>query len=109
MLLFWRGKGWTVLPIMFAWVFFVMIVGIVMLGPEADPNAAANVDRHFALAFVLSAANLYYLAWGGAGKVAQATDPNVAPYSDDCMFIPMKYWSYGFLAVAVFFLGRSFT
>lgn len=109
MLLFWRGKGWAVLPIMFGWLFVVTIAWIATSGPEPSSNAAATTDRIFALGFGLAAVNVYYLAWRGARAVAQSTDPNVAPYSDDCMFIPMKFWAYGFAAIALFLLLRSFS
>jgi hypothetical protein len=94
---------------MFGWLFLVTIVWIATDGPEADPNGASTTDRIFALGFALAAMNVYYLAWRGTKAVAQSTDPDVAPYSDDCMFIPMRFWAYGFAAIALFLLIRSFS
>ena len=68
MLLFWRGLGWAVLPIMFGWLFLLIGVAIATLGPEADPNADANTSRLFALAFALSAATVFYLAHRRANR-----------------------------------------
>lgn len=107
MLLFWRGHGWAVLLILFGWLFLLIGVTIATHGPEGDPNAAANTDRTFALAFALSAVTVYAMAWRKERKLRAAADP--VPYDDNFMFIPVKFWAYGFAAIAVFLLVRSFS
>lgn len=114
MLLFWQGRGWAVLPILFGWIFLVIGVMIATKGPEADPNAAANTDRIFALAFALSAANLLYLDWRRRKKLRKASaagaeDGSAVVSPDSFMFIPIKYWTYLFAAVTAYFLIHSFT
>lgn len=115
MLIFWEGKGWTVLLIMFGWVFLMIGVVIATAPAEGDPNAAANTDRYFAIAFALSAASVFFMDQrrrkkrsqearsGGAEGVAA-----IAP-RDSFMFITLKYWVYIYVAVAVYFIGHSFT
>lgn len=107
MLLFWRGQGWTVLLILFGWLFLLIGVIIATHSPEGDPNAAANTDRTFALAFALSAITVFAMALRRERKLRSAAEP--APYDDHFMFIPVKFWAYGFVAVAVFLLARSFS
>lgn len=115
MLLFWQGRGWAVLPIMFGWIFLVIFVLIATMGAEADPNAAAaNTDRTFALAFALAAANVFYLHWRWGKKLRAPAEPGaeegngVVP-QDSFMFVPIKYWAYVFAAGAAYFLVHSFT
>lgn len=114
MVLFWQGRGWAVLPIMFGWIFLVIGVMIATKGPEADPNAAANTDRIFALAFALSAANVFYLHWRRGKKLRAPAEPGaeegngVVP-PDSFMFVPIKYWAYLFAAGAAYLLVHSFT
>ncbi|MCR4339506.1 MAG: hypothetical protein NUW01_06425 [Gemmatimonadaceae bacterium] len=107
MLLFWRGHGWAVLLILFGWLFLLIGVTIATHGPEGDPSAAANTDRTFALAFALSAVTVYAMAWRKERKLRAAADP--VPYDDNFMFIPVKFWAYGFAVIAVFLLVRSFS
>jgi hypothetical protein len=113
MLLFWRGLGWSVLPILFGWIFLLIFVMIATQGPAADPNAAANTSRLFGLAFALSTASVFYLARRRANRPRLIADPATGeslpvPQQDDFMFIPMKYWSYIFAAGAAYFFIRSF-
>jgi hypothetical protein len=112
-LLFWRGWGWLVLPILFGWVFVAIGIMIATQGPDADPNAAANTDRLFALVFVLSAATVFFLArW--RNKPRQVVAPETGEtqqlvHRDDFMFIPMKYYALVYAAVAVFLAVKSLT
>lgn len=114
MLIFWEGKGWTVPLIMFGWV-FVMIGVAIATGPaEGDPKAAANTDRFFAIAFALSAATVFFMDQRRKNRRQQAASVDtgeagaMAP-RDSFMFIALKYWSYIFAAIAVYFIGHSFT
>ena len=115
MLIFWEGKGWTVLLIMFGWIFFLTGIMIATAPPEGDPNAAANTDRLFALAFVLSAATVYYMDWRRGRRRAQiaaskkAEEADTIASRDSFMFIPLKYWAYIYAAAAIYFVGHSFT
>lgn len=115
MLIFWEGKGWTVPLIMFGWIFFMVGVVIATLPAEGDPNADANTNRVFAIAFALSAATVFFMdrrrsrkrreqAASDAAEGAGAIAPR-----DSFMFIALKYWAYVFAAVTVYFIGHSFT
>ncbi len=106
MLLFWRGQGWAVMLILFGWLFLLIGVIIATHSPEGDTNAAVNTDRTFALAFALSAITVFAMAVLRERKLRSAAES--APY-DHFMFIPVKFWAYGFVAIAVFLLTRSFS
>jgi hypothetical protein len=112
MLVYWRGRGWSVLLIMFGWMFVAVGIGIATHGPEADPNANANVDRLFGIAFALSAASVFFLARGRRlppQTVEEAAqEPRLYSHLDHFMFVPMLYYTYIFAAAAVFLFGKSF-
>lgn len=116
MLIFWEGKGWTVPLIMFGWIFFMIGVMIATLPPEGSPNAAANTDRLFAIAFALSAGTVVYMDWRRTKKrVRQAASAGAEEAAgaialrDSFMFIPLKYWAYIYAAITIYFIGHSFT
>lgn len=115
MLIFWEGKGWTVPLIMFGWVFVMIGVVIAAAPAEGDPNAAANTDRFFAIAFALSAATTFFMDRRRSKKrrqqaaSAETEEAGAIAPRDSFMFIPLKYWAYVFAAITVYFAGHSFT
>lgn len=115
MLIFWEGKGWTVPLVMFGWVFFMIGVVIATAPAEGDPNAIANTDRYFAIAFALSAATVFFMDQRRSRKRGQQPAAvetgeagGMAP-RDSFMFVTLKYWSYIFAAITVYFIGHSLT
>lgn len=103
MIIFWRGIGWSVLLILFGWLFLLIGVAIATMGPGPDPNAEANTNRLFAAAFALAAGTVFYLARGRA-KRRQA---GAAIEPDEFMFIRMEYWTWPLAAIAVYLAIRS--
>jgi hypothetical protein len=112
MLLYWSGRGWSVLLIMFGWMFVMAGIVIATHGPYGDPNANANVDRMVAIAFALSASCVFVLAHGRRlppqTAEERAQQRRLHSHRDDFMFIPMTYYAYIFMAAAVWMLIKSF-
>jgi hypothetical protein len=99
-MIFWRGWGILVFFIPFLWIFILIAVALGSGAYEPDPvKAAVDIDRMFALAFVLAAATVFPIA-----RYRERT----APKRDDFMFIPMKYWTWVLTVVALGFLVASF-
>ncbi len=115
MLIFWEGKGWTVPLIMFGWIFFMVGVLIATAPPEGDPNGAATTDRLFAIAFALSAATVFFMDHRRnrkrrvPGAVVGTGEPGAMASRDSFMFVTLRYWSYVFVAITVYFIVHSFT
>jgi hypothetical protein len=109
-MLFWRGWGIAVLPVMFGWIFLLAGLMIAFGSGEADPNADATVDRLFARAFALSAVTTYGITRWRARKTLTPSDPSEGPEAgvrDDFMFVPLEFYVYLFTAAALFMFARS--
>lgn len=111
MLLFWRGAGIWVLPIMFCWLFLLIGLMIATAGPVGNPDADAYTSRLFALSFALSAVTVFFIAHRREHRppvIDPATGEAEPPVRDDFMYIPMKYWAYLFGVGAAYLFVRSF-
>lgn len=114
MLIFWRGRGWLVPVIMFGWLFVATGFAIATAPKNGDPNAAAHVDLLFAVVFVASAVTVYLMDRRTTARIVPIADavPGEAHRAvprDHFMFIPVKYYTWLFLAIAIFLAVKSFT
>lgn len=113
MLIFWRGRGWLVPMILFGWVFVAVAFAIVTAPAQGDPKAAAHVDLLFAVVFIASAISVYVLDRRTRARLAPIEDaspgePHLEVQHDHFMFVPVKYYTWLFLAGAVFMATKSF-
>jgi hypothetical protein len=100
MIIFWRGVGFLVFFVPFAWIFLLVGIMIGIGSHEPDPHkATVFVHRLFALAFALSAVTL---------DLVSRYRSRAAPGRDEFMFIPMRYWSWVVAAGAVALFVASF-
>jgi hypothetical protein len=112
MVVFWRGWGFLVPLIMFAWVFVAVGFMIATASPEGNPNAAAYTDRLFTVVFALSAGSVYVMdRW--RRRPTPDVDPTTAEthllvHEDHFMFVLVKYYVWIFAAIAVFMAAKSF-
>jgi hypothetical protein len=114
MLIFWRGKGWLVPVILIGWVFVAVGFAIATAPDAGDPDAGAHVDLLFAVVFVVSAITVYLMDRRTRARILPIADavpgePHLAVYHDHFMFLPVKWYTWVFLAGAVFMAGKSFT
>jgi hypothetical protein len=113
-MLFWKGWGILVFVATFGWLFLLMGIMIAMDSHEPDASkAAADTDLLFALAFILAATTVFFLARYREDTPREGVDPRTGqieriPHEDEFMFIPMKYWTYFLAACSAYMFIRSF-
>ncbi len=106
-MLCWKGWGILVFIVTFAWIFIVIGIMIAMDFHEPDEaKAAAATDLLFALSFILSASNVFFLARYRENTPREVVDPatgeiRVVPHTDEFMFIRMKYWTHILAACSI--------
>ena len=113
MAFFWRGRGWLVPMIFLGWLFVGVAFAVVTAPPQGDPQASAHVDLLFAVVFAASALSVYVLHRRTRARLTPIEDalpgePHLEVQHDHFMFLPVKYWPWLFLAVAVVMAGKSF-